>query len=197
MAIDFKKERKDLYQPKTTPSLIDVPEMVFIAVDGEGNPNTSEEYKAALETLYGFSYDIKMSKMGALQPDGYFDFVVPPLEGLWWFKDGGVISDILDTDNFRWTSMIRQPDFVTEEVFKAAKLTLTTKKPELDLSNARLLRFTEGLCAQIMHIGAYDDEPATIAVLETFIIESGYTQQTRKLPRGLRQLGYCQNRRVR
>jgi hypothetical protein len=174
VASDFKKEQKDLYRPKTAPSIIEVPEMVFIAVDGSGNPNTSAEYKAALEALYGFSYGVKMSKMGGTQPDGYFDFVVPPLEGLWWFKDGGVITDILDKDSFSWTSMIRQPDFVTEDVFESAKLTLAKKKPELDLSKARLMKFTEGLCAQIMHIGAYDDEPGTIAVLEKFITKSGY-----------------------
>ncbi|MDR1691992.1 MAG: GyrI-like domain-containing protein [Oscillospiraceae bacterium] len=174
MAIDFKKERKDLYQPKTAPSVVDVPEMTFVAVDGSGNPNTSPEYKAALETLYGLSYGVKMSKMGGTQPEGYFDFVVPPLEGLWWFKDGGVVTDILDKDSFCWTAMIRQPDFVNGGVFESARLALAKKKPDLDLSKARLMSFTEGLCAQIMHIGAYDDEPGTIAVLEKFIAESGY-----------------------
>ncbi len=174
MAIDFKKEQKELYQPKTTPSVINIPKMGFVAVDGVGNPNANPAYASALEVLYGFSYSIKMSKMSETQPQGYFDFVVPPLEGLWWFKDGGVITDILDKDNFCWTSMIRLPEFVTDEVFKATKLALAKKKPELDLSKARLMQFTEGLCAQIMHIGAYDDEPATIAVLEQFIEESGY-----------------------
>ncbi len=174
MAIDFKKEQKELYQPKTTPSVIDVPDMVFIAVEGEGNPNISPAYASALEMLYGFSYAIKMSKMGSKQPDGYFDFVVPPLEGLWWLKDGGVITDILDKDKLCWTSMIRQPDFVTNEVFEATKIALANKKPDLDLSKARLVRFTEGLCAQIMHVGSYDDEPATIAVLDRFIEEEGY-----------------------
>jgi len=174
MSIDYKKTQKDLYMPKTTPSLIDVPEMVFIMVDGAGNPNTSPDYKAALNILYGLSYSIKMTKMSGTQPDGYFDFVVPPLEGLWWFKDGGVITDILDKDSFCWTSMIRQPEFVTHEVFETAKRALSKKKPELNLSAARLAKFTEGLCAQIMHIGPYDDEPATIAVLEKFIEESRY-----------------------
>jgi len=174
MPIDYKRTQKDLYMPKTTPSMIDVPEMVFIMVDGAGNPNTSPDYKAALDILYGLSYSIKMTKMSGTQPDGYFDFVVPPLEGLWWFKDGGVITDILDKDNFCWTSMVRQPEFVTDEVFETAKRALLKKKPELNLSAARLAKFTEGLCAQIMHIGPYDDEPATIAVLEKFIEESGY-----------------------
>jgi hypothetical protein len=174
MAVDFKKEQRALYQPKTAPSVVEVPEMAFIAVDGEGNPNTSPAYKTALEVLYGLSYGIKMSKLGGAQPAGYFDFVVPPLEGLWWRKGGGVIADILDKDRFAWTSMIRQPDFVTGEVFEAAKRTLANKKPELDLSKARLTRFTEGLCAQVLHVGAYDDEPGTIAVLERFILESGH-----------------------
>ncbi len=174
MATDFKKTQKELYNPKTSPSVTDVPEMVFIAVDGEGNPNTSPEYKTAMEILYGFSYGIKMSKMSGTQPDGYFDFVVPPLEGLWWAKGGGVVTDILDKDKFCWRSMIRQPSFVTDKVFQSARLSLAKKKPSLDLSKARLIKFTEGLCAQIMHIGAYDDEPATVAVLEKFIAESGY-----------------------
>lgn len=174
MPIDFKKERKDLYLPKTTPSLIDVPEMVFFMVDGAGNPNTSDDYKDAMEILYGLSYSIKMSKMSGAQPAGYYDYVVPPLEGLWWFKNGGVITDILDKDNFCWTSMIRQPEFVTTDVFEAAIVALAKKKPGLNLSTARRESFTEGLCAQIMHIGAYDDEPATIEILERFIVESGY-----------------------
>jgi hypothetical protein len=172
--LDYKKDCKDLYFPKTAPALIEVQEMVFAAVDGEGNPNTGEEYKAALEILYGISYGIKMSKMGATQPEGYEDFVVPPLEGLWWFKGGGLVADITDKDNFCWTSMIMLPKFVTETVFDEAKAALKKKKPDLNLEKARLFRFNEGLCAQIMHIGPYDDEPATIAVLEKFITDSGY-----------------------
>ena len=180
MSIDFKKTEKEFYQPKTAPGIIDVPEMTFIMVDGCGNPNTSAEYKNALEVLYGLSYSIKMSKMsnaskgGGTQPDGYFEYVVPPLEGFWYHKDGGVITDISDKNSFCWTSLIRQPDFVTADVFEAAKLALSKKKPDLDLSLARLEKFSEGLCAQIMHIGPYDGEPATIAVLDKFIEESGY-----------------------
>jgi hypothetical protein len=174
MPIDFKKTQKDLYMPKNTPSLIDVPEMIFFMVDGMGNPNTNLDYKTALDILYGLSYGIKMSKMSGTQPDGYVDFVVPPLEGLWWFKDGDVIKNILDKDNFCWTSMVRQPEFVTNEVFETAKTALSRKKPDMNLSRVRFEKFTEGFCAQIMHIGAYDDEPATIAVLEEFIGELGY-----------------------
>ena len=169
-AFDFKKEFKNLYQPKTSPSIIDVPEIIFIAVDGRGDPNTSAEYKQALEILYGLSYAIKMSKMNGSQPHGYFDFVVPPLEGFW-----NVYGNATDKTHFAWTSLIRQPEFVTPDFFEYAKITFGKKKPELDLSKARLLKITEGLCVQIMHIGAYDDEPATIAIMDNFAVKNGYT----------------------
>ena len=172
MAYDFKKGQKELYQPKTA-AIVDVPEMIFIMVNGSGNPNTSKEYQTAVEALYGLSYAIKMSKMGGKTPAGYFDYVVPPLEGLWWLADRESI-DFSEKDKYRWTSMIRQPDFVTPEVFEDAKAALFKKKPGLDLSVARFERFAEGLCAQIMHIGSYDDEPETIGKLERFIAESGY-----------------------
>jgi hypothetical protein len=172
MPYDFKKEQKELYLPKNL-IIVDVPEMTFIMVDGIGNPNTSQSYKTAIEILYGLSYSIKMSKMGGKAPTGYFDYVVPPLEGLWWLK-GGKAIDFAEKDKFCWTSMIRQPDFVTPEVFEEAKAALSRKKAGLDLSTARLERFTEGLCAQIMHIGPYDGEPETIEKLERFITESGY-----------------------
>jgi hypothetical protein len=174
MAFDFKKEYKALYAPTIEPSVVNVPDMTFIMVDGKGDPNASAEYKAALEVLYGLSYGVKMSKMGDAQPEGYFDFVVPPLEGLWWNTDGGVVTDIADKDNFCWTSMIRQPDFVTPEVFENIKTAVAKKKAGLDLSLARLQKFSEGLCAQILHIGSYDDEPRSAAILERFIDESGY-----------------------
>ena len=171
--IDYKKTQKEFYFPKTTPSVIEVPEMIFIMVDGQGDPNTSVAYQTAMELLYGLSYSIKMSKMGGAIPEGYFEYVVPPLEGLWWFKDGGEM-DVSDKDRYCWTSMIRQPDFVTAEVFEAAKVALAKKKQGLDLGQARLELLTEGLCAQVMHIGPYDDEPATIARLYQFIGDSGY-----------------------
>lgn len=172
---DFKKEYKELYMPKGKPSIIEVPEMLFIKVDGKGNPNTSKDYQNAIELLYGLSYSIKMSKMKGNQPDGYFDYVVPPLEGFWWLDDvnykGGPIRD---KDKFCWTSVIRQPEFVTEEVFETAKISLHKKKPELDLSSAKLIRLTEGLCVQILHTGPYDDEPETIERMEKYAIELGY-----------------------
>jgi hypothetical protein len=172
-AFDYKKTQKELYLPTTMPAIIDVPEMVFIMIDGYGDPNTGAEFKTAVEILFGLSYSIKMSKKGGNRPDGYFDYVVPPLEGLWWRKDGGVFSVVPDKAGFAWTAMIRQPEFVTGEVFEAAMVALARKKPELDLSLARLEKFTEGLCAQILHIGPYDDEPATVAVLERFIASEG------------------------
>ena len=175
MAIDFKKTDKELYRPKTTPSVIEAPEMVFIAVDGKGDPNTGEEYKSALELLYGLSYSIKMSKMGGSQPEGYFDYVVPPLEGLWWGENGYFDGmNILDKNKLCWTSMIRQPDFVTGEVFETAKATLTKKKPVLNVAIAQLVRLTEGLCVQAMHIGSYDDEPRTNAAIMQYIADNGY-----------------------
>ena len=175
--LDYKKAYKELYQPKTKPSIIEVPEMIFIAIDGEGNPNTCPEYKAAIEVLYGLSYAIKMSKMNVTQPAGYFEYVVPPLEGLW--QVDGVDFDgmnVTDKDKFKWISMIRQPEFVTEEVFEQAKLVLKKKKTALDLSKARLMKMSEGLCVQIMHKGSYDDEPASIEQMKRFLDENGYIE---------------------
>lgn len=174
-SFDYKKEYPDLYRPKTTPVLIDVPAMSFIMVDGRGNPNTCEAYKAAMEVLYGLSYSIKMSKMSGAQPEGYFEYVVPPLEGLWSVDDEGYDgTGVIDKDRFCWTSMIRQPDFVTPAVFEQAKQALAKKKPGLDLSAARLEVWREGLCAQVMHLGPYDDEPATIETLNAFVDAAGY-----------------------
>lgn len=173
--LDYKKAYKELYQPGKKPQMIDVPEMTFIQVEGKGNPNTSEDYKRAMEILYGLSFTIKMSKMSGKQPEGYFEYVVPPLEGLWWVEDETFDGkNITDKDRFCWISMIRQPEFVTDKVFEWAKGELRKKKPELDFTGVRLVRFTEGLCGQVMHVGPYDDEPETIEKLEQYIKESGY-----------------------
>jgi hypothetical protein len=174
MAYDFKKEFKALYAPSTKSSIVDVPGMTLVMADGKGNPNTSAEYANAVGALYGISYAIKMSKNGGDTPDGYFDFVVPPLEGLWSVEGDEHAPTSIDKDKFLWTSMLRVPDFVTQEIFERFKETLAAKKPELDLSVIRLEKFAEGLCGQITHTGAYDDEPTTIAALEQFIEESGY-----------------------
>lgn len=175
--LDFKKRYKDLYLPKKQPSIIEVPKMKFIMVDGEGDPNTSECYKNALEILYGLSYGIKMSKKSGDQPTGYVEYVVAPLEGFWSAKGEAFDGiEIEDKSQFIWTSMIRQPDFVTEELFVWAKEKLLKKNPGIDFSRTRFETYEEGLCCQIMHLGPYDDEPATIERMEQFISDSGYVQ---------------------
>lgn len=166
--LDYKKEFKDLYMPKSKPTIIDVPTMNFIMVDGKGNPNEKEgEYQSAVELLYGLSYTIKMSKMCNCQPKGYFEYVVPPLEGLWRMNDCKI--DFSNKDKFCWISMIRQPEFVTNEVFQWACSEIIKKKPHLDISKAQFKTFTEGLCVQMMHIGPYDDEPKTVEQIENYI----------------------------
>lgn len=179
MAYDFKREFRELYQPKIKPSLVDVPAMTFVAVAGSGNPNEEGgAYQHALELLYAFSYTVKMSKMGSWQPDGYFDYVVPPLEGLWWAGAGAFDgASIGDKNALSWVSLIRQPDFVTPEAFPRLCEMVAKKKPALAdalrLGELRLVRFAEGPCAQVMHVGPYDDEPATIATLSAFVAGQG------------------------
>ena len=172
--VDYKKKYKDLYQPKAIPMLVDVPKMKFIMVDGKGNPNDENgEYAKAMELLYGLSYTIKMSKKGGNEPEGFFEYVVPPLEGLWWTE----IDRPFDTDQkdkLIWTSMIRQPEFVSEEVFKWAVDELKKRKPHIDTSKARLEEFTEGLCVQMMHFGSYDTEALTVKAIDDFASANGY-----------------------
>lgn len=170
MTYDFKQAYKDLYQPKTTPSIIDVPKMTFIAIEGRGDPNTSKEYASAVETLYGLSYAIKMSNKETLE------YVVPPLEGLWNVDDDfwGSGASIADKSKFTWTMLIRQPEFVTDNIYDSAQAKLAKKKPAIDTSKAKLIILTEGLCVQVLHIGSYDEEPATIVSLERFATENGY-----------------------
>lgn len=172
--LDYKKKYKDLYLPKTKPMLIDVPKMRFITVNGSGNPNTSKNYKEAIEILYGLSFSIKMSKMNGTQPAGYFEYVIPPLEGLWYADETAFDGlNVTDKNKFKWISMIRQPEFVTDDVFETAKNTLSKKKPHLDLSKAKLTDYQEGLCVQIMHKGSYDDEYKSIELLKNFVSEKG------------------------
>jgi len=168
---DFKKEYKELYMPKDKPELIDVPAMNFIMVDGGGDPNNNPEFQQATELLYGLSYTIKMSNKKGKQPDGYFEYVVPPLEGLWWSDEGSFSFE--KRDNWKWTLMIRQPEFVNEEVFKWACTELKRKKPELETEKARFEVFEEGLCVQIMHTGPYSTEPGTMKKVEAFLLEQG------------------------
>lgn len=167
-SLDYKKAYKELYQPKTTPSIIDVPNMKFIEICGSGNPNKEGgEYKQAVALLYAISYTIKMSKLGDNPINGYFEYVVPPLEGLWWNNDESGI-DFSDKSKFCWVSMIRQPEFVTDESFSWACGEVETKKG-LDSSKAKLTSFTEGLCVQCMHIGDFNDEPVTVEQIELYI----------------------------
>jgi len=169
--IDYKKKYKDLYLPKQKPMVVDVPTMTFIMVNGSGNPNNEEgEYQQAVELLYGLAYIIKMSKRNGYEPEGYFDYVVPPLEGLWWLEDDNM--DFTLKNKYCWTSMIRQPEFVTKEVFEWACEELKRKKPIIDTSKAYLETFSEGLCVQIMHIGPYDNEPTSVKLIENYISEN-------------------------
>lgn len=166
--LDYKKEDKDLYLPKSIPMLIDVPNMKFIMVQGKGNPNQENgEYQNALQLLYGLSFTIKMSKMGKNKINGYFEYVVPPLEGFWWNEEKKNI-DYKHKEKFEWISVIRQPEFVTEDVFQWACNEVKDKKG-MDISKAEFKEFKEGLCVQIMHIGSYDDEPRTIEQLDKYI----------------------------
>ena len=171
MPYDFKKEQRTLYHSCKRPTLINVPTMKYIAVRGQGDPNQPDsEYKRSIQELYSVAYTIKMSKKGTHQIPDYFDFVVPPLEGFWW-QEGNQASDFSRKDRFRFTSCIRMPDFVDQVTFDWAVQTASAKK-KLDLTNVEFLTIKEGQCAQIMHIGTYDDEPATIAKLTAFVAKN-------------------------
>lgn len=173
MAFDYKKEYKEYYLPKSKPSIVDIPAMNYVAVRGKGDPNDENgEYKQAMTLLYGVSFTIKMSKKGDHRIDGYFDYVVPPLEGLW--QQNGVNGiDYAHKECFEWVSMIRLPDFVTKAEFDWAVKEASAKK-KIDFSKAEFFTYNEGLCVQCMHIGSYDDEPATVEAMHRFADESGY-----------------------
>jgi hypothetical protein len=173
MAFDFKKEYKEFYLPKQTPSIVNVPKMNYIAVRGKGNPNDEDgAYKQAIGLLYGIAFTIKMSKKGNHQIDGYFDYVVPPLEGFWW-QEGVIGVNYADKDSFQWISVIRLPDFVTEDDFRWALKEASAKKKQ-DFSKVEFFSYDEGICVQCMHIGPYDDEPATVLKMHEFMEQEGY-----------------------
>ncbi len=173
MTFDFKKEYKEFYMPKGTPSIIEVPPMNYIAVRGKGDPNIEGgAYKKAIELLYAIAFTIKMSKKGDHQIEGYFDFVVPPLEGFW-YQEGVEGFDYTRKDQFNWVSVIRLPDFVTKADFDWAVEEASRKKKQ-DFSAVEFLTVNEGLCVQILHTGSYDDEPASIALMDAFAEENGY-----------------------
>lgn len=173
MAFDYKKEYKEFYLPKKKPEIVTVPKMNYIAVKGCGDPNKEDgEYKNSISILYALAFTIKMSKLTDYRIEGYFDYVVPPLEGFWW-QQGSMQIDYSRKDAFQWISVIRLPDFVSEKDFNWAKQQVKAKKG-IDCSNAQFLTIEEGLCVQIMHIGSYDDEPDTITLMDKFIKENGY-----------------------
>lgn len=173
MAFDFKKEYREFYQPKNRPEIVAVPPANYIAVRGSGDPNEEGgAYKQAIGILYAVAYTLKMSYKTDHHIDGFFEYVVPPLEGFWW-QDGVEGVDYSDKSAFHWISVIRLPDFITRADFEWA-VQNASKKKKLDCSAAEFLTIDEGLCVQIMHIGPYDDEPATVAVMDAFLAENGY-----------------------
>ena len=173
MAFDFKKEYKEFYLPKAKPELVTVPPMNYIAVRGKGDPNEENgAYKQAISLLYGVAYTIKMSKKGEHRIEGYFDFVVPPLEGFWQ-QEGTATIDYAHKENFEWVSVIRLPDFVTKADFDWAVREATTKKKQ-DFSTVEFLTIEEGLCVQCMHTGPYDNESETVTAMDAFLAENGY-----------------------
>lgn len=171
MAFDFKKEYKEFYLPPKTPQLVTVPPMNYLAVRGKGNPNEEGgEYKIAIGLLYGVAFTVKMSKLGDHRIEGYFDYVVPPLEGFWQQADVEGF-DYTRKDLFEWISVIRLPDFVTKADFDWAIAEATRKKKQ-DFSKVKFLAVDEGVCVQAMHIGPYDSEPSTIAAMDAFAEEN-------------------------
>ena len=173
MAFDYKKEYKEFYMPKNKPSVVTVPGMNFIAVRGKGDPNVEDgEYKQSIGLLYGIAFTIKMSKKSDHRIDGYFDYVVPPLEGFWW-QEGTEGIDYAHKERLQWISVIRLPDFVTKEDFDWA-VEEATRKKKTDYSKVEFFTYDEGLCVQSMHIGPYDDEPKTVARMHEFMDQEGY-----------------------
>ena len=173
MAFDFKKEYKEFYLPANKPAIVSVPSMNYIAVRGKGDPNEENgAYKRSIGLLYGIAYTIKMSRKGDHQIEGYFDYVVPPLEGFWW-QDGLSGIDYAHKENFRWISVIRLPDFVTDADFEWAVAEAERKKKE-DFSGAEFWTSEEGLCVQCMHLGPYDEEPVTVARMHAYMEQQDY-----------------------
>ena len=173
MAFDFKKEYKEFYLPPARPVIVTVPIANFIAVRGKGDPNEeSGAYKQAIGILYAVAYTLKMSYKTDHRIEGFYDYVVPPLEGFWW-QEGIDGIDYSDKSTFCWISVIRLPDFITKADFDWA-VQAASKKKKIDCSKAEFLTVDEGLCVQIMHIGPYDDEPASVALMDRFLRENGY-----------------------
>ena len=174
MPFDYKKEYKEFYMPKNKPSIVDVPKMNYIAVRGKGNPNEeNSEYKNSIGLLYAIAFTIKMSYKGSYKIKGYFEYVVPPLEGFWWQDLNKVGIDYKSKEKFNFISLIRLPDFVTKKDFDWAIEEATRKKGK-DFSKVEFLVYDEGKCVQCMHIGSYDNEPATIEIMHEYMLTQGY-----------------------
>ena len=174
-AFDYKKEYKEFYLPPKMPQIVEIPAMNFLAVRGQGDPNEEGgAYKASIGLLYGVAYTIKMSKMGKHRIEGYFDYVVPPLEGFWW-QDGVQGVDYTRKDQFQWISLIRLPEFVTREEFDWAIQEASVKK-QMDFSKVEFFTYHEGLCVQCMHIGPYDNEPVTVRRMKEYVEEQGFEE---------------------
>lgn len=179
MAFDFKKEYKEFYLPKNKPEIVTVPKANYIAVRGKGDPNeVGGTYQQAISVLYAVAYTLKMSYKTDHKIEGFFEYVVPPLEGFWW-QDGKDGIDYTDKASFNWISVIRLPEFITQKDFEWAVET-ATKKKKLDCSSAELMTIDEGLCIQIMHLGPFDDEPATIALMDEYLDKNGYVNDITK-----------------
>lgn len=173
MAFDFKKEYKEFYMPKNKPQIVNVPKANYIAVRGSGDPNEEGgAYQQAISVLYAVAYTLKMSYKTDYKIEGFFEYVVPPLEGFWWQEDTDGV-DYTDKSAFHWISVIRLPDFVTQKDFEWA-VAAAAKKKKLDCSSAEFMTIDEGLCVQIMHLGPFDDEPATVALMDEYLARNGY-----------------------
>ncbi len=180
MSFDFKKEFKEFYMPKKKPEIVNIPKMNYIAVRGMGNPNIEGgEYQQAIDILYAVAYTLKMSYKTDYKIDGFFEYVVPPLEGFWW-QEGINGTDYANKDLFHWISVIRLPDFVTQKDFSWAVQTATAKKKS-DCSKAEFLSVEEGLCVQIMHIGPFDNEPESVALMDAFLEENNYVNDINEI----------------
>lgn len=173
MAFDYKKEYREFYMPRRTPQIVQVPKMNYIAVRGAGDPNVEGgAYRQAISVLYSVAFTLRMSYRGGRQIEGFFEYVVPPLEGFWW-QDGMEGVDYSDKSSYQWISVIRLPDFITRDDFDWAVAQATQKK-EIDCSSAEFLTIEEGLCVQMMHVGDYDDEPKSIAQMDAYLAANGY-----------------------
>lgn len=173
MAFDYKKEYKEFYMPQNRPEIMTVPLMNYLAVRGKGDPNMPDgDYQRAMSILYAVAYTLKMSYKTDHRIEGFFEYVVPPLEGFWW-QDGVVGIDYGNKSTFQWSSVIRLPDFITEADFVWAVQTAGEKK-KLDCSAAEFLKVEEGLCVQMLHVGSFDSEPASVALMDAYIQEQGY-----------------------